>query len=438
LKESNPHRKEIKVEIILFGLFFLLMALFGTPLFIIIGAIALLSFYNQDIDSSAIMIEMYRLANAPALLAIPLFTFAGYLLSESNTPKRLVNVSKALFGWMPGGLAIVALVSCAIFTAFTGASGVTIIALGGLLLPSLISENYPEKFSLGLLTSSGSLGLLFPPSLPIILYAVVAQISIDKLFLAGLLPGTLMVVLLMSYSVFIGKKIRIPIVSFSWKHLIKTLREAVWEIPLPFLIIGGIYGGIFTVTEAAAITAVYALIVEVFIYKELHFIKDIPRIMRESMLLVGGILIILGTALGLTNYLIDAEIPTKILNLMQQYVSSKIWFLVMLNLFLLVVGCMIDIFSAIIVVVPLITPVALNFGIDPVHLGIIFLANLGIGYTTPPVGINLFIASFRFKKPIPQLYLAAIPFLIILLISLIIITYVPDLSLWLVNLFSSS
>ena len=422
------------MEIILFGLFFLLMALFGTPLFIIIGAIALLCFYSIDISSAAVIIEMYRLANAPALLAIPLFTFAGYLLSESDTPKRLVNVSKALFGWMPGGLAIVSLVSCTFFTAFTGASGVTIIALGGLLLPSLISEKYPEKFSLGLLTSSGSLGLLFPPSLPIILYALVAQISIDKLFLAGLLPGTLMVILLMAYSVFVGKKIRLPVVPFSGKHLVRTLKDSIWEIPLPFLIIGGIYGGLFTVTEAAAITAVYVLIVEVFIYKELHLFRDIPKIMRESMLLVGGILIILGTALGLTNYLIDAEIPAKILLLMQQYISSKIWFLVMLNIFLLVVGCMIDIFSAIIVVVPLIAPVALSFGIDPIHLGIIFLANLGIGYSTPPVGINLFIASFRFKKPIPQLYLAAIPFLIILLVSLIIITYVPDLSLWLVRI----
>ncbi len=421
------------VEIILIGLFFLLMALFGTPLFIIIGAIALLCFHSQDIDSSAVIIELYRLANAPALLAIPLFTFAGYLLSESNTPKRLVNVSKALFGWMPGGLAIVALVSCAFFTAFTGASGVTIIALGGLLLPSLMSEKYPEKFSLGLLTSSGSLGLLFPPSLPIILYALVAQINIDKLFLAGLLPGSLMLILLMMYSAFIGKKIQLPTVPFSGKILVQTLKESKWEVPLPFLIIGGIYGGLFTITEAAAITAVYALIVEVFFYKELHLFRDIPRIMRESMLLVGGILIILGAALGLTNYLIDAQIPTKILHLMQQYVSSKIWFLVMLNIFLLVVGCMIDIFSAIIVIVPLIAPVALNFGIDPIHLGVIFLANLGIGYTTPPVGINLFIASFRFKKPIPQLYLAAIPFLIILLISLLIITYVPDLSLWLVR-----
>lgn len=422
------------MEIIFFGIFFLLMALLGTPLFIIIGAIALLCFYNQSIDSSAVIIEMYRLANAPALLAIPLFTFAGYLLSESNTPKRLVNLSRAILGWMPGGLAVVALVSCAVFTAFMGASGVTIIALGGLLLPSLLSEKYPEKFSMGLLTTSGSLGLLFPPSLPIILYGLVAQISIDKLFLAGLLPGILRMVLLMIYCVFIGKNIQLPVVAFSWRNLGKSLKEAIWEIPLPFLIIGGIYGGVVTVTEAAAVAAVYVLIVKVFLYRELNLFRDVPQIMRKSMLLVGGILIILGVALGLTNYLIDAEIPMKILHLMQQNVHSKILFLVMLNLFLLVMGCLIDIFSAIIVVVPLIVPVALNFGIDPIHLGIIFLANLEIGYTTPPVGINLFIASFRFKKPIVQLYLAAIPFLLILLISLIIITYVPGLSLGLLKI----
>ncbi len=425
------------MEILLFGLIFLLLALFGTPLFVIIGAIALISFHAQDIDSSAIIIEMYRLANAPALVAIPLFTFAGYILSESNAPRRLVNLSRAFFGWMPGGLAVVSLVSCAIFTAFTGASGVTIIALGGLLLPSLLSEQYPEKFSLGLLTSSGNLGLLFPPSLPIILYGLVAQISIDKLFLAGFLPGMLMVSLLVLYSVFTGRKMSVPKTPFSWKNLRLAIRESLWEIPLPFLIIGGIYGGIFTVTEAAAITAVYALVVEVFFYRDLNLVRDVPKIMRESMLLVGGILIILGTALGLTNYLIDAEIPTKILLFMQKYVHSKVWFLIMLNIFLLVVGCMIDIFSAIIVVVPLIVPVALNFGVDPIHLGVIFLANLGIGYSTPPVGINLFIASFRFKKPVVQLYVAALPFLLILLISLAIITYVPDLSLFLVRLLGS-
>ncbi len=423
------------MEIALIGLLLLALAFFGTPLFIIIGVIALLSFHAQGIDSSAIIIETYRLANAPALLAIPLFTFGGYVLSESRAPKRLVNLSRAFFGWMPGGLAVVSLVSCAIFTAFTGASGVTIIALGGLLLPSLLAEQYPEKFSLGLLTASGNLGLLFPPSLPIILYGLVAQISIDKLFLAGILPGMLMVVLLMFYSIFVGKKMKVPQTPFAWKNVAASLRETAWEIPLPFLVLGGIYGGFVTVTEAAALMAVYAIVVEVFIYRELSLFRDIPRIMRESMLLVGGILIILGTALGLTNYLIDAQIPMKILAFMKQYVHSKIWFLVMLNLFLLVVGVMIDIFSAIIVVVPLIVPVAMNFGIDPVHLGVIFLANLGIGYSTPPVGMNLFIASFRFKKPVAELYMAALPFLLILLISLVIITYVPDLSLVLLRIF---
>ena len=247
-----------------------------------------------------------------------------------------------------------------------------------------------------------------------------------------------MLILLATYSVFIGKRAEVPATPFSWGRLKTALKETRWEVPLPILVIGGIYGGFFTVTEAAAITAVYALVVESVILRDLHIFKDVPRIMRESMLLVGGILVILGCALGLTNYLIDAEIPMKILAFMQQYVTSKIWFLVMLNLFLLVVGCMIDIFSAIIVVVPLIVPVALSFGIDPVHLGIIFLANLGIGYSTPPVGINLFIASFRFERPVAKLYLAAIPFLLILLISLALITYIPDLSLWLVNLTGNS
>jgi len=287
------------------------------------------------------------------------------------------------------------------------------------------------------MTSSGSRGLLLPPSLPIILYGLVAQISIDKLFLAGLIPGILMILLLAIYSVFVGKRAHVPVVAFSWRNLGKALREAMWEIPLPILIIGGIYGGIFTVTEAAAITAVYALVVEVFIYREIHLFRDVPKIMRSSMLLVGGILIILGMALGLTNYLIDAEIPMKILGLMQQHVHSKILFLIMLNVFLLILGCMIDIFSAIIVAVPLIVPVATSFGVDPIHLGIIFLANLEIGYNTPPVGMNLFIASFRFNKPILKLYLAAVPFLIILLISLILITYIPDLSLWLVRVLAT-
>jgi len=421
------------VSVFLIGLALLLLALFGTPLFVIIAAIALLSFHAEGISISAVVVELYRLASAPTLIAIPLFTFAGYILAESGTPRRLVNLSRALFGWLPGGLAVVALVSCAVFTAFTGASGVTIIALGGLLYPAFMRERYPERFSLGLLTTSGSLGLLFPPSLPLILYGLVANISIDKLFLAGLVPGTLLVILLSSYSIFRGYRSGVPRTKFNWANTGRALREAAWEIPLPFLILGGIYGGLFTATEAAAVTAFYVVVIEVFVYRDLSLFKDVPRVMRESMLLVGGILIILGAALGLTSYLVDAGVPMKILSFMRNFVGGKIVFLIMLNLFLLIVGAMMDIFSAIIVVVPLITPIALQFGVDPIHLGIIFLTNLEIGYSTPPVGINLFIASYRFDKSILRLYAASLPFLAILIAALIVITYYPELSLWLVG-----
>jgi len=420
---------------LIIGIILLLLALFGTPLFAIIAVIALIAFYFAGIDSSAVIIELYRLASQPILLAIPLFTFAGYLLAESKTPQRLVNLSRAFFGWLPGGLGIVTLVSCAIFTAFTGASGVTIIALGGLLYPVLQAEKYPEKFNLGLLTSSGNLGLLFPPSLPIILYGLVSGTSIDQLFIAGIIPGFLMIALLSIYSVNRMRKVHTHHEVFSWKVAWKAIREAVWEIPLPFIILIGIYTGLFTVTEAAAVTAFYVLIIEVFIYKDVDLKKGLPKVMRESMILVGGILVILSAALGLANYMIDAEIPMQILAWMKKLITSKIAFLLVLNVFLLVVGALMDIFSAIMVVVPLIVPIATNFGVDPVHLGIIFLANLGIGYSTPPVGMNLFIASFRFEKPVLKLYGATIPFLIILLISLAMITYIPELSVWLVRLF---
>jgi tripartite ATP-independent transporter DctM subunit len=420
------------MDILIIGIILILLALYGTPLFVIISAIALLAFHAAGIDSSAVIIELYRLASQPVLIAIPLFTFAGYLLAESNTPQRLVNLSRALFGWMPGGLAIVALVSCAVFTAFTGASGVTIIALGGLLYPVMIQEKYSEDFSLGLLTASGNLGLLFPPSLPIILYGLVSQVSIDKLFVAGVLPGILMVALLSVYSVIFFKRsgIEKPKSEVNVKNILKTVKEAAWEIPLPFIILGGIYGGFITATEAAAVTAFYVLIVEVFIYKDISIKKDLVRVVRDSMILVGGILVILGAALGLANYMVDAQIPMKILSTLKIYISSKLGFLLVLNLFLLIVGALMDIFSAIMVVAPIVIPVAASFGIDPVHLGIIFLANLGIGYSTPPVGMNLFIASFRFEKPILKLYTAAIPFLIILLIALLLITYIPELSTW--------
>ena len=319
---------------------------------------------------------------------------------------------------------------CAMFTAFTGASGVTIIALGSLLYPALRSEGYPENFGLGLITTSGSLGLLFAPAIPLILFGIIAKSSIDKLFAAGILPGILMVALLSSYSLFVGRKCRIPLQKFNWRTLLSSLRLAAWEIPLPIFVLGGIYSGIFAVSEAAAVTAFYVLIVEVFIYREIR-IRDLPRVMRRSMTLVGGIMIILGLSLASTNYLIDQEVPLKLFDFVKSHINSKWTFLIILNVFLLVLGCILDIFSAIVLVVPLILPIAISYGIDPVHLGIIFLANMQIGYCTPPIGMNLFIASYRFKQPVAKLYLATLPFLAILLFVVLVITYWPDLSLFL-------
>lgn len=421
--------------VLLLGIGIFVLALFGAPLFVVISAGALLSFHLAEIDSSAVMIEMYRITSAPSLMAIPLYTFAGFLLAESNSPNRIVKLAKALVGWIPGGLSIAALLASAVFTAFTGASGVTIIALGGLLYPILIKERYPEKFSLGLLTTSGSLGLLFPPSLPIILYGLVSQTSVDQIFMAGILPCLMLIAILGIYSIRKGVVFKVPRSKLSFREIKEAVRYAAWELPLPFIILGGIYGGFFTATEAAAVTAFYVLMIEVFAYRDISLTKDLPRIMKSSMTLVGGILIILGTAMGFTSYLIDEQVPMKILDLIKMYITSKLVFLMLLNVFLLIVGCMMDIFSAIIVVVPLITPIAREFGVDPVHLGIIFLANLEIGYSTPPVGINLFIASSRFNKPIINVYGASVPFLGLLAIGLMIITYCPDLSLFLVNLF---
>ena len=412
-------------------LLLVVLTFLGAPLFTIIGAFALLGFGGEGIDSSAVIIEMYKIATMPTLIAIPLFTFAGYLLAESGSPKRLVALARALFGWLPGGLAVVVLLSCAFFTAFTGASGVTIVALGGLLFPILLSEGYAERFSLGLVTTSGSLGLLFPPSLPIILYALVAEQSIDKLFVAGIVPGFLLILILGAYSVFSGKRSKVQKVPFTWSELGRSIKGAAWEIPLPILIVGGIYSGAFTATEAAAITAFYVLIVEVFIYRDLSLSKDVPRVMRESMMLVGAILAILGTALGLTNYLIDQQVPQKLFEVVQAQVESRLMFLIILNLFLLVVGMMMDIFSAILVVVPLILPIATQFGVHPVHLGIIFLTNLEIGYMTPPVGLNLFLSSLRFEKPILTIARSVLVFIGLLLLALLVITYVPEMSLWL-------
>ena len=417
----------------------LLLAALGAPLFALLAAVALLGFHAAGQDGVAVAVEFYRLADMPALIAIPLFTLAGYLLAESRAPRRLVRVTNALLGWLPGGLAIVAVLACAMFTAFTGATGVTIVALGAVLYPALLEQKYGEKFSLGLLTASGSLGLILVPSMPLILYGVVAQqfhttppVTIDALFKAGVLPCALMVAMLGIYSVWHARRVGVTRERVSGAELLAALRGAAWELPLPFVVLGGIYSGRLAASEAAAATALYVLVVTVLVRREIPLAK-LPRIAREAMLLVGAILVILGFSLALTNWLIDAEVPEKLFAAIQGGITSKAMFLLILNAFLLVFGMLLEGFPAIIILVPLVLPVALHYGVDPVHLGILFLANLQLGIFLPPVGKNLFIASVRFDKPVLTLVRASAPFFLILLAAVLAITYWPALSLALVR-----
>jgi C4-dicarboxylate transporter DctM subunit len=406
----------------------LCLVLLGTPLFIVIAASGLFFLYLNGIDFSALIIELYKLAHTPTLTALPLFALAGYVLAESNAPRRLVRLSDAVLGWLPGGLAIIALLVSAVFTALTGATGLTIVALGGLLFPALRQQRYPERFSLGLLTTSGTLGLLFPPSFALILYGIVAQTSIDQLFLAGILPGILLVLLLSLYSGWKGFRSNVARPRFTFRELRGALREAIWEIPLPFVVLGGIYGGFVAVSEAAVLTVIYVMVVEMGVYRDVK-LKDLKAITVKSSILVGGILIILGVSFGLTNSLINEEIPSKVLEFMKTHVQSHIAFLAWLNLFLLGAGCILGMFPALIVLVPMILPVAEAYGVHPTHLGIILLTNLEIGASLPPVGINLFVSSMRFERPVLELYRASIPFILILLLALVVITYWPALSL---------
>lgn len=411
------------------GIVLLILALLGAPLFVIIAASALLGYFRQEVALTSVPVEVFSIAETPILLAIPLFTIAGYLLSESDAPGRLVRFTRAVLGWVPGGLPIIALAACAFFTAFTGASGVTIIALGAILYPALSQAGHNSQFNLGLITSGGSLGLLFAPSLPIILYGVVAKQPIDDLFIAGAFPGLVMLVLLSVYCMWTQRHLRASFGEFSGAEVWRAVKETAWELPLPFIVLGGIYSGILAVSEAAAVTALYVFIVEVLIRREISF-KELPRITRESMVLVGGILIILGMSFASTNYMIDAGIPEKLFAFTESHVSSRITFLFYLLVFLLILGAILDIFSAIVLVVPLVLPIAASYGVDPMHLGIIFLATMQLGYLTPPVGLNLFIASYRFNTPIMKVYSATFPFLIILFVAVLMITFIPWLSVW--------
>jgi C4-dicarboxylate transporter DctM subunit len=425
------------VTILLIAILLLLAAL-GAPLFALIAAIALLGFNAAGQSGTAVAIEFYRLADMPALIAIPLFTLAGYLLAESQAPRRLVRLTNALFGWLPGGLAIVSICACTLFTAFTGATGVTLVALGAVLYPALRHAQYPDRFSLGLLTCSGSLGLLLVPSMPLILYGVVAQqfhttppVAIDALFKAGLLPCLLMIVVLSLYSAWIARGLPRP-ERTSRREVWAAVKDAAWELPLPFVVLAGIYSGKLAASEAAAATALYVLIVTVLIRREIR-LPELPRVIREAMLLVGAILIVLGFSLALTNWLIDGEVPEKLFALMKAGIDSRIGFLLLLNAFLLVFGMLLEGFPAIIILVPLVLPVALHYGVDPVHLGIIFLANLHIGIFLPPVGMKIFIASARFGRPATSIIRASLPFYALLMLCVLIITYWPDLSLVLVR-----
>ena len=420
----------------------LLLALIETPIFTVIAGLSIVCLYFVDFDwlsLQMIIIEMNRLGSMPVLVALPLFTLAGCVLTATAAPQRIMNFIQALIGWLPGGLAMAALCSCTFFTALTGASGVTIVALGSLLYPILRKRSYSEKFSLGLVTTSGSLGLLFPPSLPVILYGVVAQVDIQALFTAALIPGLMLVVILCAYAFGHtlarqrGSGATEMAAPHSWQKLKSAFRQSAWDWPIVLIIVVGVYGGYVTIAEVSALVLLYVIVVECFVLKEVKLVEQMPVIMVEAAVLSGAIIIILGMALGFTGYLVDEQIPGRIMSFITGLSSNKYVFLAGLNIFLLAVGCIMDIFSAIVIVVPIIVPVALKFGIDPIHLGVIFLVNLEIGYSTPPVGINLFISSLRFQKPVTLLYRASVPYLVLLLGALVLITYLPVLSLALIN-----
>jgi tripartite ATP-independent transporter DctM subunit len=421
------------LPVIWIGVFIILFALLnGAPIFVGLGGAAIIFFWADYTPISAIPTETYRIVVSPTLPTIPLFTLAGYLLAESKASERLVKVFKELFGWIPGGTPVVIVILCGFFTALTGGSGVTILALGGILLPLLIKEGYSRSFSIGLITVSGSLGLLFPPSLPAIIFGVTAGVSVKSIFIAGLIPGILLLVMMSIWAIIQGKKEKIPSKPFNIKKAFQVCLKTKWELAIPFLILFGVFGGYTTLVETAALTVSYIFFVEVYVYNDID-LKTLPRIIIDCATLIGGVLIILGVAMGLTSYLIDAQIPILILSWAKGALASKYSFLLMLNIFLLLVGCLMDIFSAIIVIVPLIAPLGVYFGVDPVHLAIIFIANLELGFLTPPVGMNLFLAAYRFDEDMPKIYQATLPFFLVRLLAVGLITYIPVLTLGLLR-----
>ncbi len=412
----------------------IIATVFGVPIFVVLGGIAYMLFARVGEPLEVIANESYELLISHSIPAIPLFAVAGFLLSESKAGERLVRFFKAFFAWFPGGLAIMAILVCAFFTTFTGASGVTILALGALLSYVLIDGKYGRRFSLGLLTASGSVGLLFPPSLPIIIYGVIAGVSIKDMFIGGIIPGVVMVAALVIFSIIYASKHKTERQPFKLKEAFSSVGGAAGEILLPVVIVLSFFGGLTTLEESAALAVIYALLLEVFIHRDLK-IKDLPGVIAKCIPIIGGVLMILCLAKGLSYYIVDAEVPTRLTEWVQASISSKYVFLLLLNIGLLITGCLMDIFSAIIVVVPLIIPLGNLFGIHPVHLGIIFLANMELGYLTPPVGLNLYLASYRFNEPMSKVCKDVLPFLFIQLAAVLLITYLPFLTTGLLNLF---
>ena len=402
--------------------------LLGAPVFVVMAGFALLLFFLAGTPVASVPAETFRLVISPTLPAIPLLTVAGYVLAEGGASQRLVRAAQSVFGWMPGGLAVVAAFVCAIFTTFTGASGVTILALGGIILPALVREGYPEGFSLGLVTASGSLGLLFPPSLPVILYGVVAGVAIDHLYLGGLVPGLLMIILVASYGVLVGVRSKAPRPRFDARDALKAAWGAKWDLGLPVLVIVSVASGFATIVESAALGSAYAIIVEVAVHRDVHPIRDLPRVLVHASTLVGSVVILLGVALGMTSYFVDAEIPAMLLAWAQMHIHTQWEFLLALNLMLLVLGSVLEIYSAIVVLAPLVAPLGVAFGVEPVHMGVVFLANLELGFLFPPMGLNLFLSASRFGKPLPLLYRKALPFLLIMSLGVLLITYVPAIT----------
>jgi tripartite ATP-independent transporter DctM subunit len=425
----------LPTSVALLGL--LIATVLGTPIFVTIGGAALILFWGNDVPITAVAIEHYGLVTNPALPAIPLFTLAGYFMAEGGASRRLVRVFQALSGWFRGGAAIATALICAFFTAFTGGSGVTILALGGLLMPVLVSARFSQRDALGLITGAGSLGILLPPCLPVILYAIIAKVDINTMFLGGLLPGLLLILLTAIWGIWAGRRATPTAQGFDPAEALAAIWSAKWELLMPVLSMAALFSGWATPVEAAAVTAAYAFVVEVWIHRDLHWWRDCPRVMAEAGLLVGSILLILGVALGLTNYLIDAQIPNALAAWSLEHVTSRWLFLLGLNVILIVVGSVVEIFAAIVVVVPLLVPIGVQLGIDPVHLGIIFLANMELGFLAPPFGLNLLLSSSRLRRPVAEVARATLPLLGVMFLGVLLVTYWPPLTTWLPGLFSA-